>query len=123
MLVAEDKYRGGREMGEVGLKPVERAYGLGFAHEYNAPFGHHGIGMRQLYHLVDVCFCAIHDVKIEISLILAQHSVHYGVAQTVDIVVLLAHQIIDGSNLLRLDIAQDFLVGDGSCCHREKGSV
>ena len=119
VLVAKYEDCCGCEVSEIGLEPLDGTHGLRFPDEHDALFRHHGIGVSEFYDFVHLGFGAIEDVEVEVLLVFRQHGFDDGIAQFVNEVVFIAHEIIDGSHLLRFQVAQDVVVCDAFCCHGE----
>ena len=85
---------------------------LRLTHHDHQPFGSHGEAHGGVYHRLHIRFRAEEGDQIEISILRLQKTVYQEIDEVVDVIPLLAHQIIDRPHITGSHVTHDHFVRD-----------
>ena len=92
--------------------------GLCLSDEYHLPFSHHGISFCGIDDFFARGLWPIENGEVEVLFIFRESFLDDVVRDSIDVIGLLAHQVIDGFEIARLDLADYLFVRDaGFLCH------
>ena len=102
----------------IGLESLCVTDILGFFDDDNLSLGHHGVAFGSIDNLGSRNVRAEQDCLVEITFLWLQGIFGYPVANLVDIIALLAHQVIHWGELTLFQVAHDCF--KSHCCHAAK---
>ena len=116
-LVAKNQHGRGHGLVEILLQRLRILDILRLLDDEHLSFGHHRIALGSIHNLRCVDVRAKHNRLVEVPFLRLQHVVSNPVANLVDIIRLIARQIIDGLKLASLQLTHHAIVCYCSLCH------
>ena len=120
ILVAKDEHRRRLRLLQVVDQFVHTLQRLCLLDDDDLMFGHHGIALGSRYDATHISILAIDNHLVESSFLLGEHMLGNIVREAVYVVRLLAHEIVHGSKLPRVNLLDDAVVCDFLLCHEKK---